>query len=268
LHRLTIFAKGNLDVHDSLHSLRIGGELVWNGVNEIVGARFPRSRALVRHEIWNRSDALLEAKGTIPAELSARALPLGAFSLQAQFSDALFTTDADAIVLSIQPDLTAPLLRHRRDGYLLCPNNWEAWPAPDRRWLHSEFVTVQSPDVATSMSHFARIVERIRARTQVPILVYNVSSVVQGDSVHSHEGWGDILSTRIRRFNLGLIELSQRTGVSIIDVDAIVARAGADRAKLDALHLTAMGCRLVAEEVVRVLDEVGCFAGPEVERCS
>jgi hypothetical protein len=29
--------------------------------------------------------------------------------------------------------------------------------------------------------------------------------------------------------------------------------------KLDALHLTAEGCRLVADEVVRVLEDLGLF---------
>jgi hypothetical protein len=44
-----------------------------------------------------------------------------------------------------------------------------------------------------------------------------------------------------------------------VDVDRIVACAGADRLKVDLLHLTAEGWRLVAEEVARILDERGCF---------
>jgi hypothetical protein len=65
------------------------------------------------------------------------------------------------------------------------------------------------------------------------------------------------------QFNLGLIELSQKTGISVIDVDAILARAGADRLKLDALNLNAEGCRLVATEVVRVLDDLGLSQAAE-----
>jgi lysophospholipase L1-like esterase len=109
------------------------------------------------------------------------------------------------------------------------------------------------------MDNLARIVAGIRRRSEVPILIYNVSSVDPGDSIHCHQGLGDVFATRIRRFNLGLIELSQKTGISIIDVDSIVARGGADRLKLDPVHLTAEGYRLVAEEVVRVLDDHGCF---------
>jgi hypothetical protein len=87
--------------------------------------------------------------------------------------------------------------------------------------------------------------------------------VVPGEQVHAYQGMDELFSTRARRFNLGLIELSQQTGVSIIDVDAIVARAGADRMKYDALHLTGEGCRAVAQEVVRVLEDYGLLPAEE-----
>jgi lysophospholipase L1-like esterase len=142
------------------------------------------------------------------------------------------------------------------------------WPAADREWLRAEFEPVPRLDPATSAKNLTEIVERIRVRSQAPILIYNLSSVVPGESVHSYEGSDEILSTRIRRFNLALVEVSQRTGISVIDVDRIVAAAGAERVKLDAIHLNAEGYRLVAEEVVRVLEDVGCLASPEPERCS
>ena len=56
---------------------------------------------------------------------------------------------------------------------------------------------------------------------------------------------------------MGLIELSERTGVSIVDVESLLARKGADALKLDPVHLTPTGYRLVAEEVVRVLGDLG-----------
>jgi hypothetical protein len=258
--RLTIFAKGNIDVRDSLHSLRIDGKVLWNGINEIIRQRFPERLARLRHELWTRSDALLEANGIVPLDLSKRRLPLHPYSATAQFSRALFETDADVVVLSIQPDLTTPMVRHRRDGYLFFPSNWEQWPSAERVWLRDEFEKLDVLDVAESMRNLARIIAQIREHSTVPILIYNVSSVVPGESIHCHEGLEDILSTRIRRFNLGLIELSQRTGISVIDVDSIIARTGAERLKLDTVHLTGEGCRLVAEEVVRVLDDFDCFS--------
>jgi lysophospholipase L1-like esterase len=68
---------------------------------------------------------------------------------------------------------------------------------------------------------------------------------------------GETYSTRIRKFNLGLVELSEELGVSIIDLDTLLARHGADELKLDTIHLTAPGYRLAAEEVVRVLADLG-----------
>jgi hypothetical protein len=263
VRRLTIFAKGNLDVRDTLHALKLADKLVWNGVNEILRARNHGVVARVRHETWTRSDALLDANGTVPQALAERVLALGAYPATSQFSRALFETDADAVVLSIQPDLTTGLLRHRRDGFLFYPNDWRAWVASDQAWLRESFVGTGLIDPAASMANFARIIAKIRERTRAPILVYNVSSVVPGDQIHSHEGIDEIFSTRIRRFNLGLVGLSQQTGISIIDVDTIVARAGADRMKYDAVHLTGEGCRAVAEEVVRVIEDLGCLSAAE-----
>ena len=266
LGRLTILAKGNLDVRDTLHSLRVGGKVHWNGINEIVRARFPSTVVHVRHETWTRSDALLEATGSVPADLAQRALRLDPHSPASQFSVALFATNADAIVLSVQPDVAMPLARHRQQRYLLHPGHWQSWPEEDRRWLRDDFAPEGPLDVAASMRNLALIVARIRRHSIAPILVYNVCSVVPGDTVHCHAGLGDTLATRIRRFNVGVIELSQRTGISVIDVDAVVARAGAERLQLDAFHLNAEGCRRVAEEVVRVLDDLGVFAATEGKR--
>ena len=103
LDRITIFAKGNLDVHDTLHSLRVGGAVVWNGINEVLRERTPAAIARVRHETWTRSDALLAADGGIPRALAGRDLALGPYPVASQFSRAVFETDADAYVLTIQP---------------------------------------------------------------------------------------------------------------------------------------------------------------------
>jgi len=261
--RLTIFAKGNLDLRDSLHSLKIGDTVTWNGVNEILRSRFPGTLVRLRHEVWTRSDALLEADGAVPTAIAKRDLPLSPYTIEAQFSSALFDADCDAVILSILPDLTTSLVRHRRDGYLFYPYNWATWPPAEIEWLRRDFRPVGLLEVETSMSYLERIVARLRGRSPAPILIYNVSSVVPGDSVHCYAGLDDVFSSRIRRFNLGLIELSRRTGISIVDVDTLLARAGADRLKLDPVHLNAEGCRLVAAEVVRVLEDLGCLTPAE-----
>jgi hypothetical protein len=254
--RLTLFAKGNVDVHDSLHSCRIGGEVRWNGINEALRGR---SDAVVRlrHETWTRSDAVLEARGAVPEDIAERQLQLGSYPAQSQFSAALFNNTADAIILSILGETATTLLKHNRTGFLFYPGEAENWSQTDRNWLKSDFRRMELLDVATSMGHLRQIIDRIRERTDVPILIYNVSSIIPGETVHSLQGLGEIYSTRCRRFNLGLAELSEELGFSIVDVDSVIGRAGADKYKIDAMHLTADGYRLVAEEVVRILNNLG-----------
>ena len=255
--RLTLFVKGNVDVHDSMHSCRIGGELLGNGINEVLKVSHPGCLARVKHETWTRSDALLHSNGIVPEVLSSRQLPLGAYPLESQFSRAIFETKADAIILSIQSDVTAGLVKHKADGFLFYAHEPAQWSAEDRRWLQSDFEVVPKLEAVDSMANFASIIDTIRERSEAPILIYNMSSITPGESIHCYQGFGEPYSTRVRKFNLGLIELSEETGVSIIDVDSLVARKGADALKLDTIHLTPVGYRLVAEEVVRVLADLG-----------
>ena len=255
--RLTVFAKGNLDVRDSLVLFRAGAEVQWNGLNEVLRSRFAGDTARVRHELWTRSDALLEASGEPPEGLVRQNPPLNAYNVHSQFSRAVFDGKSDVIVLSIQPDVMTNLGRHSVDDYLLYPNEFAQWPAADRAWFRSAFRPVPAMDCEQSMRNLEQIIGLIRRNSSAPILIYNMSSIVPGDTTHSHFAGSETLSTRIRRFNLALVELSQSTGISIIDVDALVARAGADALKIDVVHLEVGACSLMAHEVARVLADLG-----------
>jgi hypothetical protein len=265
--RVNLFAKGNVDVHDSLHSCRIGGEVRWNGINDVIRGRIDTVVRL-RHETWTRSDAILEANGTTPPEIAGRQLFLGSYPAPSQFSTALFDNTADVIILSVLGETATTLVKHNRAGFLFYPGETAKWSQTDRDWLKSDFTRRDLLDVATSMSYLRKIIDRIRVRTEVPVLIYNVSSIVPGETVHSLQGLGEIYSTRCRRFNLGLAELSEEVGFSIVDVDSIIGRAGADNFKIDAMHLTPDGYRLVAEEVVRVLEDLGVISMSPESTCA
>ena len=208
MKRLTFFVKGNVDVRDSLHFCRIGGELVWNGINEVLRRRRAKSLARVKHETWTRSDALLECGGTVPAALAGRDLPLGAYSLASQFSNAVFTTTADAIFLSIQPDVTTSLMRHRRENFLFYPSDAETWATDDQVWLRSNYETNGLLSVDIAMRNLAAVVAKIRCHSEAPILIYNLSPVIPGEQIHCYAGLGETFSNRIRKFNLALAGLS------------------------------------------------------------
>lgn len=266
--RFNLFVKGNVDVHDTLHSCRIGGEMLWNGINEVLRASYPDTLIRIKHETWTRSDALLAASGAPPSELAERNLSLGMYSAASQFSTAVFETAADAIVLSVQPDIATGLTRHRADGFLFYPYGFDGWSESDKAWLRKNYIRTAPLTCEEMIGNFTAIVERIRKATTAPILIFNMSPIVSGETVHCFQGLGETFSTRVRRFNLGLIELSDITGVSIIDVDTIIARAGAQTHKIDAVHLTPTGYRLVAEEVVRVLADLDILEAKPGEACA
>jgi len=137
------------------------------------------------------------------------------------------------------------------------PRDSERWSVDDQQWLKTNFERLGFLELAESMANLTLIIEKIREQSEAPILIYNMSAIVPGEAIHCYQGVDESYSTRIRRFNLGLIELSEKTGISIIDVDSLVARKGADILKIDTVHLTPEGFRFVTEEVVRVLGELG-----------
>ena len=256
LRRLTLFLKGNADLRDSLHSYRQSGAVTWNGLNHLLRHRRPDLSVRLRHETWARSDVTLAATAQVPPELAARNPPMGSMAAAMQFSRALFTTPVDAVLLSLQPDIVNLIFRHRAEGWLFLPGACENWLSADRAWLTEAFQPVPLLTAAASMANIERIAAACQSDRDVPVLVYNLCSAIPGIPLHCHIGWEDSLATRIRRFNLALVELSQRIGIHVIDVDAIFSYHGASRLMLDAFHFTPEGCQLVAEEVARVLEEL------------
>jgi hypothetical protein len=258
---LRIFARGNVDVRDSLLWSRVGGELQWNGINEVLRARHPGVLAKVRHETCARLD-LMPLPGEIlpaPPEALAKMLPSGAHPIARQHRTALYDAPADVVVLSLQSVATNALVRHRRDGWLLLPDKLESWDPDSRAFLARECENAGLAPIEATLARLESLIVAIEERMGAHILVYNLSPVVPGERTHCWVGAEDSLSLRVRRYNLGIAELSARLGFSVVDVERIAACAGAERIKVDMFHLTAEGWRLVAEEVVRILEERGCF---------
>ena len=258
---LRIFAKGNVDVRDSLLWSRVGGVLEWNGINEVLRERHPGALAKIKHETCTRLD-LIPLPGETPLEppeAIARRLPSGTHPIDRQFRTALFDAPTDVVVFSLQSAATNALVRHRRDGWLLLPDDLESWDPESRAYLEKECEYAGLAPIEATLERLAQLVAAVEERLRAQVLVYNVSSVTPGERTHCWLGAEDSIGLRVQRFNLGLADLSARLGFSVVDVDRIAACAGADRLKIDLFHLTAEGWRLVAEEVVRILDERGCF---------
>jgi hypothetical protein len=257
--RLTIFAKGNVDVRNSLHSSRVGGQIVWNGVNDIIRERFPGVTAHVKHETAIGVRAFHVAKTDVPAELITLSSTVESYPPVSQFGETLFEGSADLIVLSVQPEIWFRLHRHRASNRYFYAGLGRDRSPDTQQWLDTncDGRTAIEPEAFLAQAH--AVVDRIRSVTQAPMVWYAAASVLPGPPMFDYSGVEADLGTRIRQFNLALIELSRRTGVAVVDVDAVVAKAGAERLMLDALHLTGEGYSLVAREFVRVAESLGVF---------
>lgn len=258
MRRLTIFAKGNVDVVETLHVCRLGGQPVWNGINQVLREREMKAVVRLRHETSTGARGLAHPP-SVDEPIGAQVRALEPYPLAMQASSEVFKTDADAIVLSILPDVAMRHYRGAESGGYLFVNHPGLLDEAAAARLGRTHVQAGLPTADETFADLHGAISRIRGHTQAPILIYNLSPVAPGPVTHCFLGLEDSISTRIRRFNLMLVELSERTGVSIVDVDSTLAKAGADRAKLDIGHLTGDGARVVAEEVVRVLGEYGLF---------
>lgn len=255
-----IFAKGNVDVRDSLLWSKVGGILQWNGLNEVLRERHPHALARVRHETCTRLDLI-----PLPGESTAREPPAEAIAwlpskshpLDRQHRTAMFDEPTDVVILSLQSAATNALVRHRRDGWLLLPDEIESWDAAPRSWLEQECEYAGLADIDTVFAHLRRLIPAIEEHTGAQVLVYNLNPLTPGERTHCWIGAEDSITLRVQKFNLRLAELSAELGFSIVDVDRLVSNAGAERLKVDLFHLRPEGWKLLAEEVVRILEERG-----------
>jgi hypothetical protein len=259
-----IFAKGNVDVRDSLLWSKVGGVLQWNGINEVLRARHPQVLARVRHETCTRLDLIpLPGEAPIlepPAEV-ARRLPAKSHPINRQHRTVMFDEPTDVVVLSLQSAATNALVRHKRDRWLLLPDEIDIWDAEPRAWLERECEYAGLADIDAVFDRLRQLIPAIEECIGAQVLVYNLNPLTPGERTHCWIGAEDSLTLRVQRFNLRLAELSAELGFSIVDVDRLVAQAGAERLKVDLFHLRAEGWRLLAEEVVRILEERGCLDG-------
>lgn len=255
MKRLRIFAKGNSDLTDPLFGCEDAAGS-WGGLNELLRETGRGWRMRLVHETAIRSDALLATTGEVPPALAD--LPLAApYDHACQFSARFFTEEADVYALSLQPDLNSRLMHHRASGRLFYPGTLQGDPAQLRGWLRTHCDPVPMSNVDSAIAAMGAVIDRLRQRTAAPVLLFNLSSVVPGDRSFALGEKGEPLPQRMRRFNLAAMELTRRAGVYIIDVDRVLAEAGAARLKLDAIRVNSAGCRLIGGEVLRVLDAIG-----------
>lgn len=121
----------------------------------------------------------------------------------------------------------------------------------------------ESGDKALSVElyyqYLVQIVRLIKEKIGAYIIFFNCCCLDPQDCVHNYYNLDDSLSVRVQKLNLALMKLSMQEGISIIDVDYILAELGGDRHVLKALDYSAEAWEAISLEFLRVLEDVGFF---------
>lgn len=252
-----------------LHLLVIGGPdlscALWGGeepesrprhLQGLLDARYEGAfRVEATFEPMPRSDVLLQAlAGTeVPEELRPLAL------VDADLVRRLSSAEPDVVAISVQPDIINPGWRHRGTGYLAATPPAPSEDGRDQTEAPEGFAPLGLLDPDASQANLQRLIRTVKERWGAHLVLLNCSSIDPADQVHTYFGRDDTLAVRIHRFNLALIALSASEGVSVVDVDRIIAELGGDRHVPEALRYSDPACREIAEEFLRVLEDLGFF---------
>ena len=214
--------------------------------------------ARVKHSTFSRSDVILQGPRDIPPELEACPLELGHHPLKLQFSSPLFETKADVVVISIQPDATTLVLRHKTSGFVFFPGfNWHRWSPSVKAWIRSDYEPVPPLPPERVRESMERLVQRLYDQGVKLVAVSTVSPWSPGETVHCYEGFDTTVTERACAINLMVYELSRRTGCAVLDIARLVVAHGASNLQLDTAHFLPKGSKLIAEEFARILQQEG-----------
>jgi hypothetical protein len=170
------------------------------------------------------------------------------------------------VILSIMPDVSSALYRHKEHHYVIDPRGWWLTNSVEAvmnnltgvSWFRKHFEYIGKIGVETFQTNFSTIIERIKKRTRAHIMIFNSLTVEPEDKTHNYQFIKKSDMIRHREFNLALVDLSRKLDFSIVDVDRILKRYGIKR-QLDIRHFPQEYYKPIATEVVRIMRQVGIF---------
>jgi hypothetical protein len=167
--------------------------------------------------------------------------------------------DIDVVVFSLLPDLV-PLVLTDREGNAGV-DSFQTWGkyGPDQlTWTVEHTPPPTGESVWEWKERVTQLIRFVKEQLTSHVIIYNCSALYPGEYIHNYKNISDTITERIKRYNLSVIELSIAEGISIIDVERIVAQAG-DRFLVDCLRYTNEAYAAIGTEFLRVLDDIGFF---------
>lgn len=267
---IRILVKGDRDVIDSLLPITQGGKKLEKGLQDSIDEKYARAFQIeIIYEPGGRSDLWLQQLEKIPLlnELHASE-QLGSFPskqletlLTGQSPTSLLAADIDIIVFSTQAEITKNLWRHCQTGYLI--DIAEDWKQQRSEAEKHEFQQHFSPtgllSAEQSQANFSQLVQLLKEKTNAYIICYNCCDFDPSDRTTNYHNIGETLRLRIQKLNLALLKLSMQEGISIIDVESLLAELGAGQHVIAALNYSPEADRAICQEFLRVIIDVGFF---------
>jgi len=100
----------------------------------------------------------------------------------------------------------------------------------------------------------------IKEKAGAHILVTNAATIAPGLAVHNYsKEAGEPFSLADHRMAYMLVRVSHAEGISIVDVDTLLAGLGGAKHVEAAMVYSDQACAVVADEVVRILEDYGFF---------
>lgn len=102
------------------------------------------------------------------------------------------------------------------------------------------------------------VIGLVKEKVGAHVLVANVSTIDPADGTHNYHGLTeDPIPLRAHRLAHMLVRVSHEEGISIIDVDRLLAEMGAAHNVEAAMSYSPAACAVIAAEVVRIVEDYG-----------
>ncbi|AFY35394.1 hypothetical protein [Calothrix sp. PCC 7507] len=267
---IRILVKGERDVIDSLLPATQGGRKLEKGLQDLIKEKYDRAFQIeIIYEPGGRSDLWLQQLREIPFLNELHAFEQsGRFSskqletlLTEQSPTSLLAADIDIIVFSTQAEITKNLWRHRQTGYLtdIAEDSEQQWSEVEKQELQQHFSPTGLLSIEESQTNFSQLIQLLKEKTGAYIICYNCCDFDPSDRTTNYYQQEDTLSIRIQKLNLALIKLSIQEGISIIDVESVLAELGTEQHILKALEYSLAAEEAICQEFLRVVEDVGFF---------
>ncbi len=207
-----------------------------------------------------RTDQLLRRLAGDPVPQAVIDLGLSADFVADQFTTPLGDPDVDVVILSAGSDLSATHWIGGTEGVIVRPpdDTSESWSAESLQALEQNFDEAPLLSAEQYFDVTRQVISKIKAISGAHLLLLGPSTLGEG-RVGTYAGIDDDHRLRAHRVNAAQIRLSMTMGVSLVDVDRVVANLGQGGQVSAPLNYSASIITGICDEIVYVLNDIGFF---------